>query len=123
MINIRKLAAVSMALSGTRFVLAEFAIGIALPFILGLSSIRAGLFGVVRVGWEIALGFWLVSVAANYVPLFIYAVLIARGGTVQDEGQPEIAHAKRYGLQEGITLVPFLVVVLAIIQESSHRKR
>ena len=112
-----------MALSGTRFILAEFAIGIALPFILGLSSIRAGLLGVVRVGWEIALGFWLVSVAANYVPLFIYAVLIARGATVEEEGQPEIARAKRYGVQEGITLVPFLVVVLAIIQESSRRKR
>jgi hypothetical protein len=123
MINIRKLAAVSMALSGTRFVLAEFAIGIALPLILGLSSIRAGLFGVARAGWELTLGFWLVSVAANYVPLFIYAVLIARGGTVQEEGQPEIAHARRFSLQEGITLVPFLVIVLAILQESSRRKR
>jgi hypothetical protein len=109
-----------MALSGTRFILAEFAIGIALPLILGLSSIRAGLSGVVR---EIALGFWLVSVAANYIPLFIYAVLIARGGKVQEEAQPEVAYAKRYGLQEGITLVPFLVVVLAIIQESGHRRR
>ena len=112
-----------MALHGTRYVLAVFAIGIALPFILGWSSIRAGLLSGVRVGWEIALGFWLVSVAANYVPLFIYAVLIARGGTVEEEGQPEIADRKQYGLQEGITLVPFLVVVLAIIQESSHGKR
>jgi len=86
--------------------------GIVLPLILGLSSIRVGLSGVIR---EIALGFRLVSIAANYIPLFIYAVLIARDGTVQEEAQPEIAHSKRYGIQEGNVLVPFLVVVIAFL--------
>jgi hypothetical protein len=28
------------------------------------------------------------GIAANYLPLFIYAVLITRGGTVKEEGQP-----------------------------------
>jgi hypothetical protein len=68
------------------------------------------------------LGFWLVSIAANYIPLFIYAVLIAKGGTVKGEGQPELAHAKRYGIQQVIILVPFLVVILALLQESHSAK-
>ena len=121
MINIRKFAAVSMARSGTRFILAQYMIGMVLPLSLGVSSIRVGLSGIVR---EIALGGWLVSIAANYIPLFIYAALIARGGTVREEAQPEFAYPKRYGvLQEGIVLVPFLVVILALMQESINRER
>ena len=123
MINIRKLAAVDMALNGTRFIVTEFAIGIVLPLILGLFSIRAGLSGAVQISWQTLLGFWLISIAANYVPLFIYAVRIARGGTVMEEGQSELANAKRYTIQQVIILVPFLVVVLAIIQESRRRNR
>lgn len=63
------------------------------------------------------MGIWLVSIATNYIPLFIYAVSIARGGTVKEEGQPELARAKRYGIQQIIILVPFLVVLLALLQE------
>jgi hypothetical protein len=123
MINIRKLAAVDMALNGTRFILIEFAIGIVLPLVLGLNSIRSDLFGVVHSVWETALGFWLVGIAANYIPLFIYAVKIARDGTVKDEGDPEIARANRYTIQQFIIFVPLLVVILALIQESPRRRR
>jgi hypothetical protein len=80
-------------------------------------SIRAGRFGPVQSGWETALGIWLIGIAANYLPLFVYAVLIARGGTVKEEGLPELAHAKRYTAQSVIILVPFLVAVLALVQE------
>ena len=121
MVNIRKLAAVDMALNGTRFILTEFAIGIVLPLLLGLVSLRSG-FAATSV-WEAGLGFWLVSIAANYVPLFIYAISIARGGTVKDEGQPELAEAKRYGVQQVIILVPFLVVVVALLQEAHQRQK
>ncbi len=117
MISIRKLAAVDMAWLGTRVIVAEYAFGIVLPLILGLISIRSGLFGLDRSGWEVALGFWLVGIAANYIPLFLYAVLIARGGTVKEEGQPEFAHAKRYGVQQVVILIPFLVIALTLIQE------
>jgi hypothetical protein len=121
MISIRKLAAVDMAWLGARVIVAEYAVGVVLPLILGLISIRSGLSGPATPGWETVLGFWLVAIAANYIPLFIYAVLIARGGTVKEEGQPEIARAKRYGVQQAIILVPFLVVVLALVQESRRR--
>jgi hypothetical protein len=120
MINIRKLAAVDMLWLGTRIIVTEYAVGIVLPLILGFLSVRASLLGLVIIGWEAALGFWLVTIAANYIPLFIYAVVIARGGTVKEEGQPELARAKRYGILQVIILVPFLVLVLALMQENRH---
>lgn len=122
-INIRKLAAVDMAWLGTRVIVAEYALGVVLPFGLGLVSIRSGLLGPALVGWETVLGFWLVSIAVNYIPLFIYAVVIARGETVNEEGQPELAHAKRYGVQQVIILIPFLVVILALIQEARRQQK
>ena len=122
MINIRKLAAVDLAFHSAWVILAEFALGIALPLILGLFSIRAGFLGPVQSWWETALGLWLVGISANYVPLFIYAVAIVRGGTVKQEGQAELAQVKRYGIQQMIILIPFLVVVLALVQEN-HRRR
>jgi hypothetical protein len=117
MINIRKLAAVDMAVNGTRFIVAEFAIGVVGPLLLGLLSLRAGLFSPVHSTWEWVLGLWLVTIGGNYIPLFIYAVLIARGGTVKEEGLPEVAHARRYGVQQVMILVPLMVVIVAILQE------
>ena len=123
MINIRKLAAVDMAWLGARVIIAEYFLGIVIPLILGWISIRAGLSQPVPIVWETALGFWLVSIGVNYIPLFTYAVLISRAGTVKEEGQPELAHAKRYGVQQIIILIPFLVGVLALMQEiGSSRK-
>ena len=115
MINIRKLAAVDMFWLGKRIVLAEYALGVVLAAILGVLSIRSGLVG--HSDWETGMGVWLISISANYIPLFIYALLIAKGGTLKAEGQPELAHAKRYGVQQGIILIPFLVVILALSQE------
>jgi hypothetical protein len=104
MINIRKLAAVDMVWLGTRIILAEYALGLVLPLILGLLSIRSGLSG-----WKAVLGIWLIAIAANYISLFIYAVLTARAGTVREEAQ------------QVIILVPFLVVILALLQERQNK--
>ncbi len=112
-----------MALHGARVIMAEFALGIALPLMLGLLSIRPAMIGLVQPGWATVLGLWLVGIAANYVPLLIYAIAIARGGTAQQEGQPELAQVKRYGIQQMIILIPFLVVVVALVQENRHHRK
>jgi hypothetical protein len=117
MINIRKLAAVDMVWLGTRVIVAEYALGVLLPLILGLISIRSGFIRLVPSVWEAALGIWLVTIAPNYIPLFIYAILLAKAGTVEEEGRPELAHAKRYGVRQVVILAPFLVVILALAQE------
>jgi len=112
-----------MAWLGTRVIVAEYALGVILPLILGLLSIRSGVFGSALIAWGTVLGVWLVSIAVNYIPLFIYAVLIAKAGTEKEEGLPEYAHAKRYGVQQVIILVPFLVVILAFLQEGRRRQK
>jgi hypothetical protein len=117
MIIIRKLVAVDMVWLGSRVIVAEYALGILLPIALGVLSIRAGYFSPVRTPWQIGLGIWLVCIGINYIPLFIYAVLIALGGTVKEEGQPENANARKYGIQQAVILIPLLVVILALVQE------
>jgi hypothetical protein len=123
MISIRKLAAVDMAAFGARLILAEYALGVVLPFILGLLSLRYGLAGWPQTRWQAGVGVWLISIAGNYIPMFIYALLIARAGTVRLEGQPELAHVGRYSFQQVILLVPFLVVIVALAQEGRRRWR
>ena len=122
MINIRKLVALDMVLHGTRFILAEYAFGVIVLFLLGLSSIRAGPKGMIYSSWQTLLGFWLLVVSVNYIPPFIYALLIARAGTVKEEGEPELAYVKRYTVQQVIIIVPLLVVIVAIVQEAGKRR-
>jgi len=122
MIEVRKLAAVDMAWLGTRVIVTEYALGIILPAVLGILSFRSGLAQTDKANWQTMLGIWLITISANYVPLFVYAVLIARAGTVRQEGLPEFAHAGRYGIQQTIILVPLFVVLLALAQERKRRK-
>lgn len=122
MINIRKLAALDMLLHGVRLIQAEFGIGILVPVMLGVRLLRAGWSPAAKSGWDIGLGLWLIGMAANYVPLFIYTILIARAGTIQEEGQPELPQVKRYSLQQVIIFVPFLVAALAVMQERRRTK-
>jgi hypothetical protein len=115
MVNIRKLVAVDMLLHGARFIIAEFAFGIILGLALGVMTIRNGVIGLALFNW--AIGIWLIGSSANYIPLLIYAILIARAGTIKVEGQPELANKKRYNIQQFIVLIPFVVVVIALEQE------
>ena len=111
-----------MAWLGAPVIIGEYALGIALPLVLGFLSLRSGLSATGQLSWETVLGLELLGIAANYIPLFFYAVVIARAGTVKQEGQPEMAHAKRYGVQQAIILVPFLVLALALVQEIRGRQ-
>lgn len=122
LIEIRKLAAVDMAWLGPKVVVAEYACGVVLPFALGIFTLHSSFSSHNRFSWQTVLGIWLATIAANYVPHFLYARSIARAGTVKTEGEPELPHARRYGLQQVIILVPILVVVIAILQERKRRK-
>ena len=97
LIEVRKLAAVDMVWLGPRIVGAEYALGVVLPVALGLFSVRAGAYHHSGPSfWQIAVGVWLITIGANYVPLFLYARSIAKAGIVEKEGRPELAHARRY---------------------------
>jgi hypothetical protein len=58
----------------------------------------------------------------NYIPLFIYAVHIVRGGSMKAEGEPELARIKRYNIQKLIVFVPLLIAIVALIQEIQRQK-
>lgn len=124
MIEIRKLAAIDMAWLGPQLIVTEYALGVILPMILGLLSLRSSLRGFpAPVGWEVVMGCWLVSISLNYIPLLIYALLIAKAGRAQEEGRPEFTQAKRYGIQQVIILIPFLVIVVALMQEVRRHEK
>jgi hypothetical protein len=120
LIEIRKLAAVDMAWLGTRLIVAEYAFGVVLPLTLGVLTLRRTLLAAQPSPFQLVLGIWLLGIAANNVPLFLYAVSLARSGTAKAEGTPELPRARRYGLQQVMILVPLFVVALAIIQERKH---
>ncbi len=123
LIEIRKLAAMDMALHGKRLITAEYAIGVLFPLVLSLLSIRSSLVASARIGWQALAVAWLVGIAVNYIPLVIYAVIIGHAGTAHEEGQPEFAHARRYNIQQLLLLVPFLVAAIALVQERRRRRK
>ena len=123
LIEVRKLAALDMAWLGTRLVLAEYALGVVLPAALGTLSLGLGVARHAELyQWPVLGGIWLLTIAANYVPLFLYAVALARAGTVQEEAQAERPHIRRYVLQQAMILVPLLVLALSVAQELGRRK-
>ena len=123
LIEVRKLAALDMALLGTRLVLAEYALGVVLPAALGTLFLGLGLARHAQLyHWLVLGGIWLLTIAANYVPLFLYAVVLARAGTVQEEAQAARPHIRRYVLQQALILVPLSVLALSVAQEQGRRK-
>jgi hypothetical protein len=121
-IQVRKLAAVEMAVLGTQVTVFAYALGMILPLLFGLFALVLNSMAPQPADWQVALGTWLVAIAVNYVPLFAYALSIARAGTVAREGEPELAHARRYSIQQIIVLIPFLVPVLTLAQERGRRR-
>ncbi len=122
MINIRKLVALDMLLHGTRFILAEFAFGVLCPLLLFVLFLRAKLLGGDEPLWVTLMDCWLIGIAINYIPLFIYAVMIARKGSVAEEGQPERASVIKYSIQQFIIFIPLLVALIAFIQENRRQR-
>ena len=124
MIEVRKLAAIDMVWLGARVILAEYALGVVLPLALGWRSLHVGLsYRPDPSPWQVATGIWIVTIAANYIPLLLYALAIAKADRVEEEGRPELAHARRYGVQQIMIFVPLMVVALALAQEWCRRRK
>ena len=121
-LDVRRLAALDMAVHGKRFIVAEFGVGVLGCLVLGGLSVSGGM----RSGatWELLLGFVLLWIALNYVPLLIHAVDLARSGTARQEAADEIEHPeliRRYTFRQLWILVPLAVVVMDITQRARSR--
>ena len=123
MIDIRRLAAVDIAFLGSRFILAEFSLGV-------IGSIGLGVLTLVRthsLGGTV-FGAYLLCVGINYVPLLLHAISLVRDGTANQEIADELPEKRRmfrkYRRQSLFLLVPLVMPILSIIQwRSSDRKR
>jgi hypothetical protein len=123
MINVRKLAALDIVFHGPKFILIEFGLGVFGCAALGLFSIYFGLFhGPNHSLFATILGCFLLWVALNYVPLFLYTISIVRRKSDQQEVAFKLEHKDRYAakymLQSALLLVPFAMFILAGYQET-----
>ncbi len=126
-INVRKLAALDIAFLGPKFILAEFALGVFMCAALGIFSTYLGFFhGSDHSLFMAIMGCFLLWIALNYIPLFLYAVSIVRHKSAHQEVAYEIAHKDRYmgkyRLQSAILiLAPLGILILSVYQELQKR--
>ncbi len=78
-VNFRKLVALDIILHGRKFILIEFGLGTPFMFALGLQQLLFGLdSGLI---FSQIIGFYLILIGINYVPILIYAVIISGKNT------------------------------------------
>jgi hypothetical protein len=121
MMNPRKLVAIDIVLLGSRFIIAEFAGGVVLCVALGIFVlVRGHSFG------QFVLGLYLISLGINYVPMLVYALVLAQ----RDESAPaemgdELNDKRRamakYRRQSLLLLVPLLVPLVAVARECRRK--
>jgi hypothetical protein len=121
LINIRKLVALDILLHGRPFILIEYGLGILLGFGLGLASqqIATGLAGSYV---SLVLGFYLALIGVNYLPLLVYAVIISRKNSAQNEAESELQNKSKYNRQQFLIFVPLLVLLVVVKQELDRPK-
>ena len=123
-LQVRKLAAIDLALHGPRFILIEFGLGVAGCALIGALSLWSAIRLPARgISWQFILGVALLWIALNYVPLLLHTIDLAKRGSARQEaafelGRPELV--RRYGLLQLWILVPLAVVVFAIAQRGTR---
>jgi len=114
--ELRKLAAIDIVFLGYKLTFIEYAVGVFFSLALGLFVLFRG-----HSHGQVALGIYILCLAANYVPMLIYAVAIGNkqnartelGGELADRGK---AMAK-YRRQSLLLLVPLAAPFLMLIPE------
>ena len=86
-------------------------------FVLGwVVALALATFLLVNGAWLI--GFWLLGVGVNYIPLAVYSIVLFPGDRVEREleGVDLPTEARRAGLAQFGLFVPFLVGIVAAVQ-------
>ena len=111
MVDLRKLAAIDIALLGYGLILAEYAFGV-------IFSLALGVFVLLRShgGWQIPLGIYLLCLGLNYVPMLVWAISLGNRQNARAEMKDELADRqgamRKYRRQSLLLLVPFLPLLL-----------
>ena len=120
MINVRKLAAIDLYFLGPYVIVTEFALGVAGPIALGVFTLRMAS----RQVWPLGLtsfGGYLLLLGVNYIPMLLHAIGLVRSRSASIEIADELSDRRvafrKYRRQSLYLLVPFLVPLLAILQQ------
>jgi hypothetical protein len=88
-VNFRKLVTLEIILHGRKSILIELGLGTPLMFALGLQQLLFGLdSGLI---FSQIIGFYLILIGINYMPILIYAVIISWKNTAYLEAETERA--------------------------------
>ncbi|HEX9069036.1 MAG TPA: hypothetical protein VF807_09725 [Ktedonobacterales bacterium] len=127
-INVRRLAALDIALHGAPLILVEFGAAVAIGAAGGVWLTSTAI--PVSQGTallRLVFGAYLLCVAINYVPLLLYGIAVARRGSARQEAAAELAEkdgrsARRYGTQSLLLILPLVIPALALVQEIHGRR-
>ena len=115
-LNPRKLAAIDLAFLGPKLIIGEFAFAVLLSPALGLFA----LFRAHGSPLQIVMGFYLISLGLNYVPMLVYAVTLNKANSASSELGNELddkrAAMRKYRRQSFWLLVPIIVPIVALTQ-------
>jgi len=116
-IDVRRLAAIDLwGQHGRplrrRLITLEFALGIALPMVLGSVCLTA------RAPFTRVIGAWLVGIALNYVPLAFHAFRLPRHGALEAElaGVDARSELRRYSRRQFVIAIPLALLVMSFLQ-------
>jgi hypothetical protein len=120
-INLRKLAAIDIALLGYKLIFAEYAAGVLLSAGLGLFVVfRSHTF------WQVVLGVYLICLGIDYVPMLAYTISMGSRERARAEIADELTDRRgatsKYRRVSLLLLVPLLAPLLALrrVQPASH---
>jgi hypothetical protein len=120
--NIRKLAAIDIALLGFKLAFAEYACGVLLSLALGVFALFRS-----HSPWQLALAVYLICLGINYVPMLAHTVSIASRQNAQAELAEELTEKRKamskYRRVSLLLLVPLLVPILMVTGERPRRRR
>jgi hypothetical protein len=121
-IQVRKLVAVELAFLGPKVILAEYAIAVIVGLLVGVLSLRSGLFRTHAL-WQTLLGIYLLCVVLTYAVLLVEAAAMTRRGDCRQEIADELtdrqATFRKYRRQSLWILVPLAIPLAAMRQRRS----
>jgi hypothetical protein len=93
-----------------RIIRAEFFVGVVGCLALGLLALVRGS------GWIVVVGFWLVGVGVNYIPLALHSQSLSKPGALEAElARVDVRRElRRAGVQQLWIAVPLAVAVFAL---------
>ncbi|MGC4812303.1 hypothetical protein ACLQ29_17405 [Micromonospora sp. DT228] len=122
-LDVRRLAAIDMwGSAGVQWrrwvILAEFLLGVVGTGALGVLSVSSG------GGLRTVVGWWLIGLAVNYVPLSVHALTLIRPGALEAEirGVDVPGELRHYTTAQLWVVVPLLVAALAVDQWRRNRR-